>query len=211
MAVSGVGNYGSPFRYQRTTSAVAKEAAADTQSSYAYCHIAESGSDKNNSGQGVQNAGVSVSDVYERMSSAGKSTSETEPSVQSESESEKVTEISVASLSNGISFYFNDDTGEVSCVDDTDKRPGRQVLWSKTLSKEELAKCDRLFENYKDEAAGHWVFRFEAYLKHEDFWDMYLDGKVDLAALREADSALSGEALYDKFLREMGKTAEFYS
>lgn len=96
----------------------------------------------------------------------------------------KVTEIGVASLPNGISFYFNEDTGEVSCVNDKDDRPGRQVLWSKNLTSEEMERCDRLFENYKDEAAGHFVFRYSAYLEREEFWDRYLAGKIDLATLK---------------------------
>lgn len=118
-------------------------------------------------------------------------------------ETEKVTDIGVASLPNGVSFYFNNDTGEVSCVNDNDSRPGRQVMWSKILSSEGMARCDKLFDNYKDETAGHFVFRYKAYLKHEKFWDMYLDGKVDLAALVQEDSALSDDELYNKFLRDM--------
>lgn len=123
-----------------------------------------------------------------------------------EAETEKVIEVSVASLSNGISFYFNDDTGEVSCINDADPRPGRQALWSKVLSKEDLEKCDKLFENYRDN--GHWRFRFQAYLKHEDFWDMYLDGKVDLAALRNENKTLSEDALYDKLLQDIRNADE---
>ena len=101
------------------------------------------------------------------------------------------------------SFYFNDDTGEVTCVNDNDSRSGRQVMWSKILSSEEMARCDKLFDNYKDEAAGHFVFRYKAYLKHEEFWDMYLGGKVDLAALIQGDDTLSDDGLYDKFLQNM--------
>ena len=109
------------------------------------------------------------------------------PSAEDVTETEKVTDIGVVSLSNGVSFYFNDDTGEVTCINDNDSRPGRQVMWSKVLSSEEMARCDKLFDNYKDEAAGHFVFRYKAYLEHEEFWDMYLDGKVDLTALIQED------------------------
>lgn len=115
----------------------------------------------------------------------------------------KVTEIAVASLPNGVSFYFNEDTGEVSCINDRDSRPGRHALWSKILSPEERERVyNQLFDNYKDVAAGRFVYRYRAYLKHEEFWDMYLDGKVDLTTLVESDSMLSEEELYNKFLHD---------
>ena len=56
------------------------------------------------------------------------------------------------------------------------------------------------FDRYADMAAGHFVYRYQAYLKHEEFWGMYLEGKVDLKALIEKDSTLSEDELYDKFL-----------
>ena len=92
---------------------------------------------------------------------------------------------------------------EITYVNDNDSRSGRQVMWSKILSSEEMARCDKLFDNYKDEAAGHFVFRYKAYLKHEEFWDMYLGGKVDLTALIQEDDTLSDDGLYDKFLQNM--------
>lgn len=140
-------------------------------------------------------------DVYERTAVVGET--EQLPSEEDVTETEKVTDIGVASLPNGVSFYFNNDTGEVSCVNDHDSRPGRQVMWRKMLSSEEMARCDKLFDNYKDETAGHFVFRYKAYLKHEKFWDMYLDGRVDLSTLIQEDAALSDDELYNNFLRDM--------
>ena len=169
-------------------------------------------------------ASISTLDAYERMGGLvrvipetgqdkdGEDATETSreargaeklPAAENETETEKVTDIGVVSLPNGTSFYFNEDTGEVSCVNDNDSRPGRQVLWSKTLSPEEMARCDKLFDNYKDEAAGHFVFRYKAYLKHEEFWDMYLDGKVDLSTLVQKDNALSDDDIYNKFLQDI--------
>ena len=60
-----------------------------------------------------------------------------------------------------------------------------------------------MFDRYADIAAGHFVYRYQAYLKHEEFWDMYLEGTVDLRALIEKDNSLSEEKLYGKFLRDM--------
>ena len=151
----------------------------------------------------TKDSGISAQEAYERLGGSGKILPEAEQLPLAESEIEKVTEIGVASLSNGVSFYFNDDTGEVICVNDNDSRPSRQVLWRKSLSPEDMARCDKLFDNYADVTAGGFVFRYQAYLKHEEFWDMYLDGKVDLRALTEKDDALSEEELYDKLLRDM--------
>lgn len=47
------------------------------------------------------------------------------------------------------------------------------------------------------------MFRYDAYLKHEEFWDMYLEGKAGLTSLIKKDDALSVGELYDKFLRDM--------
>ena len=166
----------------------------------------------------TKDSGISAQEAYERSHSgktlpeAGQEeeykdksveVSDTEQLPSTEDEILKVTDIEVASLSNGVSFYFNKDTGEVSCVNDNDSRPGRQILWSKTLSPEDMERCNKMFDNYADIATGHFVFRFQAYMKHEEFWDMYLDGKVDLGALTEKDDALSEDELYDKFLRDM--------
>ena len=108
----------------------------------------------------------------------------------------------MVSLHNGVAFYYNCDTGELRCINDYDSRSGRHVLWSKTISPEDWERCDKLFDNYADVAAGQFVYRYQAYLRHEEFWDMYLEGKVDLRALTEKDAALSEEELYDKFLRD---------
>ncbi|MDE6845723.1 MAG: hypothetical protein K2J99_08155 [Lachnospiraceae bacterium] len=169
----------------------------------------------------TESSGISMQEAYERLSGTGKALIEAgqdeeckdKPVEESDvkglaasaglSPDTKVTEISVASLPNGVSFYFNEDTGEVSCVNDRDSRPGRHALWSKTLSHEEMEKCDMLFDNYKDVAAGGFVFRYRAYLKHEEFWDMYLEDKVDLTTLIEYDDTLSEDELYNKFLKDM--------
>lgn len=44
-----------------------------------------------------------------------------------------------------------------------------------------------MFDKYANMAAGHFVYRYQAYLKHEEFWNMYLEGKVDLRGLIEKD------------------------
>lgn len=114
------------------------------------------------------------------ISEAGK-----DASVASQTEPKKVIDIGVATLPDmGISFYFNEQTGEVSCVSLKGPTPGKQVLWSKQLSDEDLTKCDALFENYPDYARGCFEYRYKAYLIYEDFWDMYLEGKIDLKALK---------------------------
>lgn len=164
----------------------------------------------------TKDSGISIQEAYERICDPGKAIPEVEQDEECEDMFIKVsdvkeevsldgeanvTEIGVASLPNGVSFYFNEDTGEVSCVNDSDTRPGRHVLWSKTLSPGDWEKCDKLFDNYKDAAAGGFIFRYRAYLMHEEFWDMYLEGKVDLATLTENDDMLSEDELYNKFHR----------
>lgn len=169
----------------------------------------------------TKDSDISVQEVYERMGGLAKTLPEAEqddeymdksigesdvkrsPSSASLDGETHVTEIGVVSLPSGVSFYFNEDTGEVSCVNDRDSRPGKQILWNKILSPEELVKCDKMFENYKDIAAGCFVCKYRAYLPHEEFWDMYLEGKVDLAKLTESDDTLSEEELYRGFLRDM--------
>lgn len=148
--------------------------------------------------------GISAQEAYERLGGSGKAVPEAEQLPLAESEIEKVTDIEVVSLHNGVSFYYNCDTGELQCINDYDSRPGRHALWSKTISPEDWERCEKMFDRYADMAAGQFVYRYQAYLGHEDFWDMYLKGKVDLRALTEKDDALSEEELYDKFLRDMG-------
>ncbi len=149
----------------------------------------------------AKDSGISTQEAYERLGGSSKALLGVGQSASLDGET-KVTEIEVASLSNGVSFYFHMDTGEVSCVDVNDNRPGRHALWSKTLSAEEMERCDKLFDNYEDKAAGHFVFRYRAYLKHEEFWDRYLEGKVDLTTLIEEDNTLSEDELYNKFLQD---------
>ncbi|MDE7258072.1 MAG: hypothetical protein K2N77_02360 [Lachnospiraceae bacterium] len=162
--------------------------------------------------------GISMQEAFERMSGSSKDLLEAgqdeeykdksvevsdvkrSPSLGGLCPETKITEIGVASLKD-FSFYFNEDTGEVRCISHSDNRPGRHPLWSKTLSPEDRVKCDKLFDNYKDVAAGDFVYRYRAYLMHEEFWDMYLEGKVDLTTLTESDDTLSEDELYNMFLR----------
>lgn len=171
-----------------------------------------------------KDSGISAQEAYERLSSSGKALPEagwdeeykdrsveangTEQLPPTESETEKVTDIEVVSLNNGVSFYYNCDTGELQCINDNDGRPGRHALWNKTISPEDWERCDKMFDRYADMAAGHFVYRYHAYLRHEDFWDMYLEDKVDLRGLTEKDDALSEEELYDKFLQDMANRSK---
>ncbi|MCI8530702.1 MAG: hypothetical protein HFH82_16505 [Lachnospiraceae bacterium] len=145
---------------------------------------------------------VTVQDVYERMCAEARTVPEatqttwTDQELQTEqvkqetqtNETKKIIEMSVVTLSNGISFEFNDETGEVNCIDYNDKGSGKHILWSKVLSEEELAKCDNLFENYADMSGGYFVFRYESYLPDKNFWDRYLDGKIDLTTLNQKEN-----------------------
>lgn len=91
---------------------------------------------------------------------------------------ELITDIEVVSLADEeISFYYNTDTGELKCIENNDHRPG-QNLWNMTLSPEEYEKCAPLFERYKGET--QWQFYYGAYLRHEDFWEMYLQEGFDI-------------------------------
>lgn len=74
----------------------------------------------------------------------------------------------------------------MSCIDDTNREQGRQSLWSKALSKEELADCEKLFERYKGEK--HWEYRYADYLKQEEFWDKFLADNLFLEKLEESKS-----------------------
>lgn len=141
---------------------------------------------ENINAQITDSAGISAWEAYESMSGKAKIIPEAsqDTSVDSQTESKKVIDVGVVTLSDmGISFYFNEQTGEVRCVNLKDPNPGRQVLWSKQLSGEEMTKCDALFESYPDYARGCFEYRYKAYLMDEEFWDMFLDGKIDLKAL----------------------------
>lgn len=102
-----------------------------------------------------------------------------------------VIEKSVVSLPSGVSLYMNDDTGEVACIDDSDNLSGRQCLWSKFLSKEELSRCKEIFEKYKGEST--WEYKYSAYLGHESFWDKYLNNELDLLNLENWDKLFEGK------------------
>lgn len=166
--------------------------------------------------------GISVQEAYERLNGSGKILPEAgqdeeceDKSIQKSNINElaisaglspdtKVTEIAVWSLFNGFSFYLNEDTGELSCVSDYDSRSGRHALWTKTISPKDRERVyNQLLDDYKDVAAGHFVYRYRAYLPHKEFWDMYLEDKVDLTSLIEYDDTLSEEEFYNMFLRDI--------
>lgn len=169
----------------------------------------------------TKDSSIAMQEAYDRMSGSGKALPEVGPDEECKDKpvevnevkrapslggldgETKVIEISVASLKN-FSFYFNEDTGEVSCISHYNYHDSHP-LWSKTLSPEDRERCDKLFDNYKDIAAGDFVYRYRAYLMHEEFWDMYLDGKVDLTTLTEYDDPLSKDELYNKLLRDIVK------
>lgn len=109
-----------------------------------------------------------------------------------------VIEKSVVSLPSGVSFYISEDTGEVACIDDSNKLPGRQCLWSISLSEEDIVKCKELFERQKGEAT--WEYKYGAYLSHESFWEMYLSDEFDLSKLEDADKLFKDEELFDRLL-----------
>ena len=107
---------------------------------------------------------------------------EEEQIAEKQEENVTVIEKSVVSLPEaGISFYYNYSTGVLECVDDTDSRPGRQILWNKNLSVEEFDRCSPLFEKYKGKKT--WEYKYEAYLGNEDFWDRYMKQEIDLDEL----------------------------
>lgn len=116
-----------------------------------------------------------------------------------------VTECSVCSFpDSGISFYYNHSTGVLECVDDTNNQPGRQILWSKQLSEEAYDSCEPLFERQKGER--NWTYKYEAYLAHEDFWDMYLNHEFDIEAFRNADMLLTDNSLFDQLFENSPKS-----
>ena len=118
----------------------------------------------------TKDSGISAQEAYERMSGSGKAVSEAEQSPPTEEGTIKVTDIEVVSLHNGVSFYYNCDTGELQCINDYDSRPGRHALWSKTLTYEDWEQCcNEMLDRYADKAAGQFVYRYQAYLRHEDF------------------------------------------
>lgn len=170
----------------------------------------------------TRDSDISMQEAYERLSGSGKALSEAGQDEECEDKSAgvsdvndlaslaglprgtKVTEIAVWSLKD-VSFYLNEDTGEISCISHYNNQPGRHPLWSRTISPEDREKVyTQLFDRYKDVSAGDFVFRYRAYLPHEEFWDMYLAGKVDLTTLVENDDRLSEKELYNKFLWETG-------
>lgn len=170
----------------------------------------------------TKNLDISIQEAYESLSGSGKTLPEAGQDEECEDKSAgmsdvkrspysasldgetKVTEIAVWSLKD-VSFYLNEDTGEMSCISNYDNRPGRHALWSRTISPEDREKVyTQLFDKYKDVSVSDFVYRYRAYLPHEEFWDMYLAGKVNLATLVESDDRLSEEELYNKFLRDIG-------
>ena len=164
----------------------------------------------------TDSTGISAMDAYESMGGGGKLIPEAEQGVMAECEAstkkieiKKVIDIGVVTLfEEGVNLEFNNETGEVSCVKLNTSVPGGQVLWSKVLSPEEMMRCDALFENYPNYAKGYFEFRYRAYLTHEEFWDMYLEGKVDLEVLRQREVSCREDELYDKFLQDMRSWTE---
>lgn len=165
----------------------------------------------------TKDSGISMQEAYERLRGSGMALPEAgqdeeckdksvevsdvrrSPSLGGLDGETKVTEIAVWSF-KGFSFYLNEDTGEMSCISHYDNRPGWHPLWSKTILPEDRERVyNQLFDRYKDVAAGDFVYRYRAYLPHEEFWDMYLEGKVNLASLIEYDDVLSDGELYNKF------------
>ncbi len=104
------------------------------------------------------------------------------------------------------SFYYNHSTGELDCVKDNSGKAGRDILWSKEISEIDYENCGALFERYKGETT--WEYKYEAYLAHEDFWDMYLNGDVDMDALRKADELLTGDDLFNKLFENVPETVK---
>lgn len=170
----------------------------------------------------TKDSSISMQEAYERLSGSGKALYEVgqdeeckdksvevsdvkrSPSVAGWDGETHVTEIAVWSLKD-FSFYLNEDTGEISCISHYDNRPGRHSLWSKTILPEDRERVyNQLFDRYKDVAAGDFVYRYRAYLPHEEFWDMYLEGKVNLASLIEHDETLSDGELYNEFRSKFG-------
>ncbi len=157
------------------------------------------------SASNIDHTSISAMDAYESMG-GGRLISEAEQGVMAEEETDtkKVIDIGVATLfEEGINFEYNYETGEICCVKLNTSKPGGQVLWRKGLLPEEKSRCDALFENYPNYSKGYFEFRYRAYLKHEEFWDMYLEGKVDLDVLRQREGSCSDDELYDKFLQDM--------
>lgn len=167
------------------------------------------------SANNTNNAGISVMDAYESMGARGKLIPEAEQGAvdggksDTEKIEEKVIDIEVVSLfEEGVNFNYNTETGEVSCVKFNSPVSGGQVLWNKVLSPEEMLRCDALFENYPNYSKGYFEFQYRAYLPHEEFWDMYLEGKVDLEKLKQREGTCSNAELFDKFLQDMRMKTE---
>lgn len=99
---------------------------------------------------------------------------------------DKVIEVEVATIPEaGVSFYYNLNTGEMECVDDTNTQPGRQIKWSKKISMEEYDKCHELFDRSRGERT--WEYTYGEYLGYEKFWDMFLNNEIDLANVEQTD------------------------
>ena len=117
---------------------------------------------------------------------------------------DKIVHSDVLSLSSsGISFYYNYETGILQCVDDKDPAHGRQVVWEKELTEEQYDNCLKLYEKYPGEHT--WVYKYEAYLPYEDFWDSYLNGDIDLDKLDEINEAFIDRKLPDRLLQNCPK------
>lgn len=82
-----------------------------------------------------------------------------------------VINIGILNLDYNTTLYFSDE-GELIC---SDYGAGGDYIWSRPLTEEQMKKCDELTKNSQD---------FAAYMYSQDFWDDYLDGKIDLEMLK---------------------------
>jgi hypothetical protein len=116
-----------------------------------------------------------------------------------------IVQCSVCSMpDSGISFYYNHSTGVLDCVDDTGSKKGRDILWSKTVSKDDYDRCAALFEKYKGDST--WEYKYEAYLAHKEFWDMYLNNEFDEKTLNYVNEKLTGSLLSEEIFRNCPDT-----
>jgi hypothetical protein len=118
-----------------------------------------------------------------------------------------IVQCSVCSMpDSGISFYYNHSTGVLDCVDDTSSKKGRDILWSKMVSKDDYDRCAVLFEKYKGETT--WEYKYEAYLADEEFWDKYLNHEFDEKALNAVNEQLTGNFLSKGIFRNCPDTVK---
>ncbi len=193
MQISNVSS--TEYRYQKTQSKKSLE-----ENAYTSTAISLTKRDNNNQETGINSNVLDLFAKEQKLSNITEQSSEEVTSVPKEDYS-NVRECSVVSLfSTDVSFYYYHDTGEMQCIDDTNSSPGRQVLWSKVLSEEDYESCAPLFEKYRKEA--HWEYKYENYLKHEFFWDMYLNDEFDIKTLNDVDKVLADDKLFERVFQD---------